>query len=114
MPAFKLIALALVAVGALSAAAAGAQTAPSAPVVSAARDPADPKAAVPAVNYSSAFKRYRPNVEVEVGGWRDLNDHVGRVGGWRVYGREASPEAAAPISGKPEGAAAPPAHGHKH
>jgi hypothetical protein len=24
-----------------------------------------------------------------VGVWRDANDHVGRIGGWRVYGREA-------------------------
>jgi hypothetical protein len=55
----------------------------------AAPDAADPKAAVPPVRYDSAFARYRPNAEAEVGAWRDANDHVGRIGGWRVYGREA-------------------------
>lgn len=83
-------------------------------------DPGDPKAAVPPVNYTSAFRRYRQNAEVELGVWRDLNDNVGRVGGWRVYGREASPDAAIPPQpagqGKAEGVqpATKPAHGHKH
>lgn len=53
------------------------------------RDPGDPQAAVPAVRYRSAFERYRANAEVEVGSWRQSNDDVGRIGGWRVYGREA-------------------------
>lgn len=55
----------------------------------ASRDPGDPKATVPPVRYDSAFARYRPNADVEVGRWRDANDSVGRIGGWRVYGREA-------------------------
>jgi hypothetical protein len=55
-----------------------------------ARDPGDAKAAVPTVTYSSAFARYRANAEAEVGNWRDRNDAVGRIGGWRTYGREAS------------------------
>ena len=53
------------------------------------RDPGDPRAAVPPVEYRSAFSRYRPNVEAEVGSWREKNDEVRRIGGWRVYGREA-------------------------
>jgi hypothetical protein len=84
----------------------------------AARDPGDARAAVPAVTYSSAFARYRSSTEPELGNWRGSNDNVGRIGGWRIYGREASePEGgkqandskpAAPVAGpRPE-------HGHKH
>lgn len=91
-------------------------TAPSAAAPAGVRDPGDAKAVVPPVNYASAFGRYRPNVEVEVGGWRDLNDQVGRIGGWRAYGREALPAPDAPdkpTSAKPDGVKTVPAHGHK-
>jgi hypothetical protein len=53
------------------------------------RNPGDPKASVPPVRYESPFSRYRPNADVEVGAWRDANQTVGRIGGWRIYGREA-------------------------
>lgn len=80
------------------------------------RDPADPKAAVPPGQYTSAFERYRPNAEVEVGAWRLSNDTVGRIGGWRIYGREAIADApaSAPSTGngrQPGHAPAKPAHG---
>lgn len=85
---------------------------------SARRDPGDPKATVPPARYDSSFARYRPNADVEVGSWRDANDNVGRIGGWRVYGREAiaDPKAdGAPTSGTGgSGAAAKPAHDHAH
>lgn len=79
-----------------------------------ARDPGNPAEAVPPVRYDSAFKRYRPNVEADVGGWRDANDNVGRVGGWRVYGREALSDhkAEIPAGGGASGAASKPEHGH--
>jgi hypothetical protein len=85
----------------------------------AARDPGDPKAAVPPVRYDSPFARYRPNAEVEVGVWRDTNDHVGRIGGWRVYGREAvaEPKGDNPpvdIGRNGSGAAPKPENGHQH
>lgn len=88
-------------------------TLPSAAAPAGVRDPGDPKAVVPPVNYESAFARYRPNAEVEVGAWRDLNHQVGRIGGWRVYGREALPP---PTPDKTSGAKpdGTPAHGHKH
>lgn len=83
------------------------------------RDPGDPGAAVPPVEYRSAFSRYRPNVEAEVGSWREKNDDVRRIGGWRVYGREAIVDSNA--AEKPSGDARPardvapqPAHGHQH
>lgn len=83
------------------------------------RDPGDPHAAVPAARYRSAFERYRPNAETEVGAWRAINDTVGRIGGWRVYGREAIPDAPpgdAPAAAKRDGdsgAAPRPTHDHR-
>lgn len=59
-------------------------------------DSRDPKAGVPPATYRSAFAGYRPNVEEKVGSWKDANDIVGRIGGWRVYAKEArEPEAPA-------------------
>jgi len=60
-------------------------------------DAADPKAVVPPLVYSSVLQGYRPNAEVAVGSWKDTNDNVGRIGGWRVYAKEArQPDAVAP------------------
>lgn len=83
-------------------------------------DAADPKVALPPLVYSSALQGYRPNVEVEVGSWKDANDNVGRVGGWRVYAKEArQPDVAAPDAGasapaRPDAKPMPAGHaGHK-
>jgi len=89
--------------------AAGALAQPASASASAPRraDPADPAASVPALNHRSAFAGYRPNVEQPVGAWRELNDKVGRIGGWRSYARES--QSAAP----PEDAASAPATADK-
>ncbi len=63
-------------------------------------DPLNPKAEVPPVAYRSALSGYRPAGDVKVGSWRDANDTVTRIGGWRTYAREAA---------QPEGTAATPA-----
>ena len=56
-------------------------------------DPADPTAAVPSATYSS-LARYRRHAEQPVRSWREANETVNRIGGWRAYAREAaSPEA---------------------
>ena len=52
-------------------------------------DAADPKAPVPPVIHRSALTDYRPLGDAGVGPWRDANDEVGRIGGWRAYSREA-------------------------
>ena len=98
---------------------ASAEAQPSAAPTTSVRDPGDPRAAVPPVEYRSAFSRYRPNVEAEVGSWREKNDEVRRIGGWRVYGREAIVDSNA--AEKPPGDAKAandvtpkPAHGHQH
>ena len=43
--------------------------------------PAAPGAAVPAVNYESAFAGYLPYRDQKPASWRDVNDEAARVGG---------------------------------
>ena len=49
--------------------------------------------------FRSAFEGYQPYTEQKMAPWKEANDNVGQIGGWRVYAREASqpdtPEAAA-------------------
>lgn len=84
---------AVVAFGVLSALPVAAQTAPR-------PDPLDPRAAVPPVVHRSVLSGTRPPpAEVPVGSWKDANDTVARIGGWRAYAREAArpePKASAP------------------
>jgi hypothetical protein len=54
-----------------------------------AQSPNDPQAQVPVLRYTSSLASYRPILGLNVGSWRDANDQVGRIGGWRVYQREA-------------------------
>jgi hypothetical protein len=75
--------------------------APTAQAQSAARtaraDPLDPKASVPAPIYASSFSQYRRLDAEKPISWREANDAVTRIGGWRAYAREAQqPEAAVP------------------
>lgn len=59
-------------------------------------DPLDPKAAVPAPVYRSAFEGYKSYTDEKTGNWVEANDTVGKIGGWRVYAKEArQPDAAA-------------------
>jgi hypothetical protein len=74
-------------------------------------DPLDAKAAVAPLAYRSAFSGYTPlSNELPPLSWRDANDAVERIGGWRAYAREANAPAAAPAAP----AAATPAHGRHH
>lgn len=90
-------------------------------------DPLDPKAQVPSVRYESAFAQFRRIGDNKPMDWREANDAVARIGGWRVYAREAQqPEPAAAAkpaapSPAPASTAAPAAmpmpagpSGHKH
>lgn len=70
-------------------------------------DPAAPGATVPPLDYRSPLADYRGAEEQSVESWRDANDTVGRIGGWRTYAREAWEDApAAPQDGQP--------HQHMH
>jgi len=53
--------------------------------------------------YRSAFEGYRGYSDQAVGSWRQTNDTVRQIGGWRAYARESqAPErAAADADGKP-------------
>lgn len=60
------------------------------PAPSASRpDPLDPKATLPVLRYESATTSYRRLSDEKPVPWRDANDAVARIGGWRVYAREA-------------------------
>lgn len=39
--------------------------------------------------YQSALQGYRPFADEPVRPWREVNDEVGKLGGWRAYGRES-------------------------
>lgn len=82
-------------------------------------DPLDAQVRVPAVTHTSALSGYRRLGEDKRIDWKEANETVNRIGGWRAYAREAQqPDSAASA---PAGGAAPasaagaaPAHGgHK-
>jgi hypothetical protein len=72
----------------------------------------DSKSAAPssvALGYHSAFADYRAYSEQPVVSWREAIENVGKIGGWRVYAKEASqadgasaPAPARPPQAKPE------------
>lgn len=59
-------------------------------------DPLDAQASVPAVAYRSPLAGYRMLADSPPLGWREANDTVRAIGGWRSYLREAQqPDTAA-------------------
>ena len=52
-------------------------------------DPLDLQASVPTLSYRSSFTQYRGLDDSKPISWREANDIVARIGGWRVYAREA-------------------------
>jgi hypothetical protein len=88
-------------------------------------DPLDPHASVPAVRHESSLSGFRRLTDQKPVPWREANETVGRIGGWRTYAREArepAPSESTPAAGSsaesPTPAAKPPAPGgagsHKH
>lgn len=54
--------------------------------------------------YRSAFEGYQPYTEEKPVNWKEANDSVGRIGGWREYAKEAQqpdPGSAAPAAPAP-------------
>ena len=80
------------------------------PAPTARPDPLDANASVPALSYRSSFSRYRGLGDDKRVSWREANDAVASIGGWRVYAREAQlPEVTpsgtgVPTAPKPSGA----------
>ncbi len=46
--------------------------------------------------YHSAFENYQPITEEKVLPWKEANDTVRAIGGWRAYAKEASEEMGTP------------------
>ena len=64
-------------------------------------DPLDAAASVPTARHESVLKTYRRFDEVQPVPWRQANDTVERIGGWRSYAREAGAAPAAAASAPP-------------
>lgn len=65
-------------------------------------DPLDAQAEVPTLVHRSSLATYRRFGDDEAVPWREANNRVARIGGWRAYAREAqapeAPEGARPAS----------------
>lgn len=70
-------------------------------------DPADPKAAVPALRYETALAGYRPAPEAGPAPWKSVNERVGALGGHA--GHLKALEKGVPAAPAAAGAAKPPA-----
>ena len=70
-------------------------------------DPLNAQASIAPLVHQSAFTQYRRLTDEPVGSWRDANDTVTRIGGWRVYAREAA-RPASPAASMPAGNAGGP------
>jgi len=57
-------------------------------------DPLNPQAAVPPATHVSPLAGYKALGTTTVGPWKDANEAVNRIGGWRAYAREAQAPAA--------------------
>jgi hypothetical protein len=78
-------------------------------------DPLNPRAEVPPPRTPAALRGYRPATTPEPGQWREANDNVARIGGWKTYLREAQQADAAPAAAPAAPAAsAPRPAGHHH
>lgn len=65
-----------------------------------------PSTASPAT-YRSALEGYQPYRDEKIKPWKESNDTVGKIGGWRAYAKEAAEPAN-------QGGAAPAAPGAAH
>ncbi|MNF81231.1 hypothetical protein D3C84_634940 [compost metagenome] len=51
-------------------------------------DPLDAEAATPALDYQSPLSAYQGLADEPPQDWREANELVGRIGGWRTYAQE--------------------------
>ena len=61
--------------------------------------------------FRSALEGYQPYTDEKIVPWKEANDNVGRIGGWRAYAKEAAQAAPGPQTpgavAKPGSPAAP-------
>ncbi len=51
------------------------------------------------LTFNSVLSRYKPMTDQKLGSWRDANDTVARIGGWRSYLKESqAPDTAVPAT----------------
>ena len=63
---------------------------------------ADAQAVTKPLTYRSPFSAYQVDKIEETSSWREVNDRVGSIGGWRFYAREAqAPQPPLPATDKP-------------
>lgn len=71
-------------------------------------DPQDASASVPQLVYQSPLANYRAFSDAKVSSWKEANDNVGRIGGWRAYAKEAqAPESSLDATPTAVGSPAP-------
>jgi hypothetical protein len=89
-------------VAALGTAAVLSVSAQTVPLVAPTDAQARPMESVP---YRSAFENYRSFTDEKIQSWKQANDTVGQIGGWRAYAKEAHEDPAK--AGEPEPAGSP-------
>lgn len=69
-----------------------------------AQTPAPPPTATQAVPaaFRSALEGYQPYTDEKIVPWKEANDNVGRIGGWREYAKEARQPQAPDAASKPD------------
>ena len=75
-------------------------------------DPLDPQASVPALVYRPSLVPIQPSADGKPVSWREANDNVARIGGWRVYARQAQQPDPGPAASPPPPLPAPAQQGH--
>lgn len=65
-------------------------------------------------SYRSAFENYRRFEATEIASWREANEEVARIGGWKAYAKEAQSGANQSAEGAVTPATDPHAGHHAH
>lgn len=78
-----------------------AQAAPASAPSAAPANPAAVSSPTPP-EYRSAFEGYQPYTDEKTLSWKEANDRVGSIGGWRVYAKEAQEPATPDAAAKPD------------
>ncbi len=66
-------------------------------------DPLNAEAPVPAATHRSAIAAHRGATEQPVSSWREANETVTRIGGWRAYAKERAADAGPVRAGQAPG-----------
>lgn len=69
-------------------------------------------APTPTATYRSTFEGYQPFGDQQVRAWKESNDNVGRIGGWREYAKEAQQAESKPAQAPASAPARPPGQMH--